>query len=343
MHEGEERLYFCCAEEDSLYAVDALRRENSGNSLSGWEQRQLIYLEKRVSESRIYLTPAVVYAAANQKSFQNWFSKCEETRQTEWYQSGIVWMRRHPAFLEKFGWKERRGAIVAAGILAQAERTDAPEAWNQVCRMLAGSWNLLWERMKHITCLDAQTWSGMIAPWQDSACMASGMSGILLLMAALLGKPVRERDQLWRGLQKLKGFTEYCLESSAAGCESQNNLHTQERMGWLMERFKNPQRPTYIREKTRIRSEWLDQLYRIMDLAGLPVSACETMSLSCREVQQILESTDERITERQYMTFLMLYTVSRELAQAGRAAAALDIQGKNAAKADLRGKRIDCS
>lgn len=98
-------------------------------------------------------------------------------------------------------------------------------------------------------------------------------------------------------------------------------------MGWLLSRFANPQRPAYIREKARLSSEWLERLYRVMALAGLPASACETMNLSCREVQQILELMEEKPTERQYMTFLMLYAVSRELAQAGRAAAALDAPG----------------
>lgn len=331
MREGENRLFFCCAEEDSLYAVRTMRQEEKGSSLSGWERRQLTFLEKRIAESRIYLTPAVVYAAANQKNFPNWLAGIRESRQADWYRSGIAWMRRHPAFLEKFGWKERRSAILAAGLLDRAEQTDAPEAWNQVCGMLAGNWNLLWERMKHIPCLDAGEWNEMMLPWKDSACMTSGMAGVLLLMAALLGKPVRERDQLWRSLQKLKSFTAYCLNATFAECESQEAqdvLDVQARMGWLQARFKNPQRPTYIREKARIRSEWLDQLYRVMALAGLPLSACESMTLSREEVQQILETMEGRMNTRQYMTFLMLYTVSRELAQAGRAAAALDIPEK---------------
>lgn len=98
-------------------------------------------------------------------------------------------------------------------------------------------------------------------------------------------------------------------------------------MGWLLSRFANPQKPAYIREKARISSEWLERLYRVMSLAGLPASACETMNLTCREVQQILELMEEKPTERQYMTFLMLYAVSKELAQAGRAAAALETPG----------------
>lgn len=96
-----------------------------------------------------------------------------------------------------------------------------------------------------------------------------------------------------------------------------------EKMGWLFQKFRNPERPAYIHEKGRISSEWLEQLHQIMELAGLPAGTFEAVSLSAQEVNGLVNLMGEKLTARQYMTFLMLYSVSRELAQAGRTAAAL--------------------
>ena len=96
-----------------------------------------------------------------------------------------------------------------------------------------------------------------------------------------------------------------------------------EKMGWLFQKFRNPERPAYIHEKGRISSEWLEQLHQIMELAGLPAGTFEAVSLSVQEVNGLVNLMGEKLTARQYMTFLMLYSVSRELAQAGRTAAAL--------------------
>ena len=60
-----------------------------------------------------------------------------------------------------------------------------------------------------------------------------------------------------------------------------------------------------------------------MELAGLPAGTFEAVSLSVQEVNGLVNLMGEKLTARQYMTFLMLYSVSRELAQAGRTAAAL--------------------
>lgn len=322
MREGKKRLYFCCAEEDSLYAIDCLRKEKKRTGLTGLEQRQLKFMEYRAAESCIYLAPAVIFAAANQESCAAWLLGSPQASRDGWYQRGIVWMKRHPAFLEKFGWKERRCAILAAGVLEQAESTDEPQDWNRVCQMLAGGWELLWGRMKRAQCLDAAGWKEMISPWKDSVCMSSGMAGVLLCMAILLEKPVLDRDQLWRPVQKLRGFTEDCLKASKIADKPTEDYSYEgnEKMIWLLAHFKNPQKPAYIREKARIGSEWLDRLFAITTLAGLPVSACETMTISFGEVQKLLElMEEERMSERQYMTFLMLYAISKELACAGRA------------------------
>ncbi len=90
-----------------------------------------------------------------------------------------------------------------------------------------------------------------------------------------------------------------------------------EKMGWLFQKFRNPERPAYIHEKGRISSEWLEQLHQIMELAGLPAGTFEAVSLSVQEVNGLVNLMGEKLTARQYMTFLMLYSVSRELAQAG--------------------------
>ena len=45
-------------------------------------------------------------------------------------------MRRYPVFLEQFGWKQRRYAILAAGIFEQLEEESMDEfekGKNQVC------------------------------------------------------------------------------------------------------------------------------------------------------------------------------------------------------------------
>ncbi len=331
MAEQLGRLHFCCAEEDSLYAIERLSEMERSGGLSEREARQLSYMKRRAQEGMIDLTPAVIYAIANQKSCGEWVMRAGEERQKIWYQSGVAWMKRYPAFLEKFGWKERRNAIWAAGILDRAKSGTGDREWEPVRGILRSGWRFLWNRMKNSAQLDDELWEEMTAPWKDSACMSSGMAGVILLMAALWQKPVRNRDQLWRSLQKLRDFSQSCLcaPKEWQGCAEDFPFGEDAKMEWLLTRFRNPQRPAYIKEKARMSSEWLEQLFRIMELAGLPASACETMSISCREVQQILEAMEGRLTERQYMTFLMLYAVSKELATAGRAAAAFNIPAQS--------------
>ena len=195
--------------------------------------------------------------------------------------------------------------------------------------------------MKQNRQLAARDWEEMKSPWRESEWMDCAMSGVLLLMAALLGKPVQDLDRIWHSLLKLRSFSEDCLKASGkrSGCPEEHLFDGDDKISWLMRHFKNPQRPAYIREKDRISSEWLERLFRVMELAGLPPCACETMALSCREVHQLLDAMEDKKTERQYMTFLILYAVSRELAQAGRAAAACEIPGyasrPSSQKADL--------
>lgn len=332
MNREKEYFHFCCAESDSLYAMELLRGHKAAGQLSEGEVRLLSFMERRTQASTIYLTPAVIYAAANQDSFGRFLENVPEDLKQGWYGEGVVWMRRNPAFLEKFGWRERKNALVAAGILAAAESAETEEPYNQVRRMMRGSWKLLWEKMKRTRALDARTWKEMMIPWADSEGMSCAMAGVLLMMAALCGKQVLERDKIWRSLQKLGDFSKGCLSAPKRPATDDNSLEfaDNERMEWLLSRFKNPQRPAYIHEKERFESGWLKQLYRIMELAGLPASTCENIRLSCSEVQQLLAEMEDRLTECQYMTYLMLYSLAKELAEAGRAAAAVDVSGGRA-------------
>lgn len=325
MREGKNILYFCSAEQDSLYEMEALRKQKALKGLSEEKMRRLCMMEKRLEESRIYLAPAVIYAAANQKSCESWLKKAQEKQRQEWYESGVAWMRRCPAFLERFGWKERKGAVMTAGILARAEsgNRDAQEALRD---LLCCGWKFLWERIRHSGCLDAESWRDMLEPWQDSAYMSCGMAGVLLLMAASLEKPVYDRDQLWRDFQRLRAFCLSCLRKPEPAFTRRGEFSEEEKekLEWLLEHFKNPQRLCSVQEKGRFDSEWQEQLFRVMRMAGLSASVCETVTLSCREVRMLLGELEGRMSPQKYMTFLALYSVSRELAQAGRAAAAAD-------------------
>lgn len=325
MREGKKCLYFCSTEPDSLYMLEALRKKRAAGGLSEGEKGQLSIMEKRVEEGQIYLTPAVIYAVANQKSSAGWMKKAPEKQRREWYESGVAWMRRCPAFPERFGWKERKNAFMAAGILAQVEsgKADAKETLRE---LLCCNWKFLWERIRHSGCLDANSWRDMLEPWRDSACMSCGMAGVLLLTAVLLEKPVYDRDQLWRDFQRLRAFSLGCLRKPEQDFVKRGELSNEEneKLEWLLEHFKNPQRLCYVQEKGRFESEWQEQLFRVMRMAGLSASVCETVTLSCREVRMLLGELEGRMSPQKYMTFLALYSVSKELAQAGRVAAAAE-------------------
>lgn len=331
MRKKKGYLFFCSAEEDSQYAIWQLRKQKELKGLSEWETRQLSFMEKRLDEGNIYLAPAVIYAAANQKSCESWMRKADEKRQQEWYLSGVAWLRRCPAFLERFGWKERKNAIMAAGILSAVENKDTENARETLCRLLGCGWKFLWDRICQSDCLDANGWKEMLEPWQDSANMSCAMAGVLLLMAALQKKPVYDRDQLWRDFQRLRIFCQNCMkkpESDIAKPEALSAVE-KEKLEWLLEHFKNPQKLCCVQEKGRFDSEWQKQLFRVMKMAGLPESACETVTLSCSEVRMLLGELEGRMSPQKYMTFLALYTVSKELAQAGRVAAAADMPGRS--------------
>ena len=306
-----EYLYFCSAEQDSLYALTLFRKKEKQGTLNVQETGLLLCMEQRAEDSWIYLMPAAVYAAANQKGARSWMNRQKQEKIDLWNEKGIAWMRRYPVFLEQFGWKQRRYAILAAGIFEQLEEESMDE----------------FEKGKNQVC---------------------AMSGILLLMAQLLKKELEERDRLCVGFMKLQQFTQESLRTNGiaakqsakvSGAEPVDARGTEirsvgvgtnptalvetEKMGWLFQKFRNPERPAYIHEKGRISSEWLEQLHQIMELAGLPAGTFEAVSLSAQEVNGLVNLMGEKLTARQYMTFLMLYSVSRELAQAGRTAAAL--------------------
>lgn len=327
MRDGKKGLYFCCTEQDSLYAMEVLRKKKALKGLSEGEARQLACMERRMEEGRIYLTPAVIYAVANQKSCESWMKRAQEKQRQDWYAGGVAWMRRCPSFLERFGWKERKNAVMAAGILALAESGRSEDAQQALSDLLCCGWKFLWERIRHSGCLDAESWRDMLEPWLDSSYMSCGMAGVLLLMAALLEKPVYDRDQLWRDFQKLRAFSLSCMRKPEMDFTKRGELTEEEneKLEWLLEHFKNPQRLCYVQEKGRFESEWQEQLFRVMRMAGLSASVCETAALTCREVRMLLGELEGRMSPQKYMTFLALYTVSKELAQAGRAAAAADV------------------
>lgn len=341
MSEGSKYLHFCCAEPDTLHTMVLLRQLKAQGRITEKERRQLLYMEKRKRDSTIELTPAIIYAAANQQGCIGWLARAKEPVKNRWYSYGIAWMRRYPAFLEKLGWRERKNAVFIAGMLALAEETDSASGWEGVRLLLKSGWRLLWEKMEYIQVLDASAWEEMRQPWADSAAMGHSISGVLIFMALLMDKPVCDRDKLWRDMQKLRDFTRDCLQAPTgkAGCRRDCSLAKDQKMAWLLSRFQNPQRPAYITEKGRIHSEWLEKTYKLMECAGLPVSACETMNLSCQEVQQILDLMDGgRLTERQYMSFMMLYCVARELAKAGQAASGIVIVDKRRQHTAAEGK-----
>lgn len=325
MSEKNRLFYFNSAEADSLYAMRFLQAEKENGTLPGAQWDLLSCMEEREREGCVFLIPAVIYAAANHAECKRLLENAPEGQKKRWYARGVEWMRQTPSFLEKFGWKERRFSLMAAGILAEEEKSDSDGA-PYVRWLVKNGWRFLWERIGREPFLDACVWEDLRGPWKDSEYMGSAMSGVILLMAALHQKPVRDRDQLWHDIRQLQTFTAECQKSGpACFCGGADRLSREdERLVWLSAHFKNPQRPTYIREKGRLCSDWLQQLYQIMALAGLPASACETMTLSGREVEMLLCATHEKMTERQYMTFLLLYALARELAQAGRRASMLD-------------------
>ena len=60
-----EYLYFCSAEQDSLYALTLFREKEKQGTLNVQETGLLLCMEQRAEDSWIYLMPAAVYAAAN--------------------------------------------------------------------------------------------------------------------------------------------------------------------------------------------------------------------------------------------------------------------------------------
>ena len=115
-------LYFCSAEQDSLYALTLFREKEKQGTLNVQETGLLLCMEQRAEDSWIYLMPAAVYAAANQKGARSWMNRQKQEKIDLWNEKGIAWMRRYPVFLEQFGWKQRRYAILAAGIFEQLKR-----------------------------------------------------------------------------------------------------------------------------------------------------------------------------------------------------------------------------
>lgn len=122
--------------------------------------------------------------------------------------------------------------------------------------------------------LSVQEWKEMKAPWKDSVRMDCAMSGILLLMAQLLKKELEERDRLCVGFMKLQQFTQESLRTNGiaakqsakvSGAEPVDARGTEirsvgvgtnptalvesEKVGWLFQKFRNPERPLISMKK----------------------------------------------------------------------------------------------
>ena len=87
-------LYFCSAEQDSLYALTLFREKEKQGTLNVQETGLLLCMEQRAEDSWIYLMPAAVYAAANQKGARSWMNRQKQEKIDLWNEKGIAWMRR---------------------------------------------------------------------------------------------------------------------------------------------------------------------------------------------------------------------------------------------------------
>ena len=323
---------FCAMQPESLVVLCALQEKKEQKLISKREDRQLQFLQERRKEGDIWLLPPLIFAAANQKSCREFFLGAAADQKAVWHKAGVAWLRYYPAFLNRIGWQERQQAILAAGFLAGI-RAEDPEGEEGLRRFFSESWGFLWSRILREEGLGVSAWEELLMPWEDSPAMESAMAAVFLCMAALQKKPVRDIDQLWRSLRRLKAFSENCIKKPervrrplavAEGAAWPGNVQEgpqKERLDWLFTHFKNPQRIAYLKEKGRISSEWLDTLFTVMEKAGLPRSACESMQIGGDEVMKLLDCFTDRASERQYITFLLLYTVSRELVKAGQLAA----------------------
>lgn len=326
---------FCAMQPESLVVLRGLQDKKEKNQISKREERQLFFLQQRQEESRIWLMPALIFAAANQTSCRDYFLRAPLEQKQGWHRLGVTWLRQYPAFINRIGWQERQQAVLAAGFFAAAKE-ESKESAADLRRFFSECWSFLWSRIKQEEILGVAAWEELLMPWEDSLAMESAMAAVFLTMASLQRKPVRDIDQIWRSLRRLKVFSEDCIRKPENFRKHQNlavregaavwpsNAQTesgQERLEWLFAHFKNPQKLAYLKEKGRITSEWMDTLFSVMEKAGLPRSACESMQIGGDEVMKLLDCFTDRASERQYITFLLLYTVSRELVKAGQQAA----------------------
>lgn len=324
---------FCAMQQESLVVLRALQEKKEKGELNKREQRQLYFLKERQEEGRIWLMPALIFAAANQSTCREFFWRASAEEKDRWQQAGMEWMKQYPGFLQRIGWQERWLAVRTAGFfVCMQSRSKESLVWLR--RFFSENWGLLWSRIRQREELGSVEWEELLLPWEDSEAMECAMAAVFLCMAGLQKKVLRDMDQCWRTLRKLKAFTEECIRTPEV---KSNGLQLavkeegmvwpagtgdvqRERLEWLFGHFKNPQRLAYLKEKGRISSEWMDTLFGVMEKAGLPRSACESMQIGGDEVLNLLECFTDRASERQYITFLLLYTVSRELVKAGQLA-----------------------
>lgn len=310
----------------------------------------LLCMEQRAEDSWIYLMPAVVYAAANQKGARSWMNRQKQEKIDLWNEKGIAWMRRYPVFWSSLDGNNGATRFWQREFLSSWKRNPWTSLKKEKIRFAIFTGKLgisleAYAAVRQAECAGMERNESAV----EGFC-ADGLRDVRhpFIDGTASEKELEERDRLCVGFMKLQQFTQESLRTNGiaakqsakvSGAEPVDACGTEirsvgvgtnptalvesEKMGWLFQKFRNPERPAYIHEKGRISSEWLEQLHQIMELAGLPAGTFEAVSLSVQEVNGLVNLMGEKLTARQYMTFLMLYSVSRELAQAGRMAAAL--------------------
>jgi len=336
---------YCAVQPESLTLLRSLREKKRSGQLGKRQERQLLFLEERVEEGQIWLLPALIFAAANHEGCREFLDRADSEKLHKWQELGTVWMERFPVFGRRIGWKEQKPAVSAAGFFLAAQ-DGSKESVQLLRRFFSECWSFLWERIKQAESLGIQQWEELLKPWEDSEAMTCAMSAVYLYITLLQKKTLTDTDRIWRYLRRLKAFSDSSIRKNNASDKKMLSAVSErkmvwgqgngqnaeqimnERLEWLFAKFKNPQKPAYLKEKRRITSEWTDTLFGVMEKAGLPRSACESMQIGKEEVMQILECFPERMSERQYITFLLLYSVSRELVIAGQAVTGRTLSGK---------------
>jgi hypothetical protein len=138
---------FCAMQPESLVVLQALQEKKTKGELNKREQRQLYFLKERQEEGRVWLMPALLFAAANQNSCREFFWRASEEEKDRWQQTGIAWMKQYPGFLDRIGWQERSLAVRTAGFFV-CTQAKSRESRTMLRRFFSENWSLLWTRIR---------------------------------------------------------------------------------------------------------------------------------------------------------------------------------------------------